>query len=223
MTKNDNSLSSAVAGLRVSYSLASLGLADADPDPFRQFHRWLEEAIAADVPEANAMTLATVGADGAPSSRTVLLKAVDAAGLTFFTNYQSRKAREMAGNPRISVTFLWKELQRQVSVEGTVGKTTREESEAYFHSRPRSHQIGAWVSAQSTRIPGRAWMEEREHAFQAKFPEAGPPVPLPDAWGGYRLLPSAFEFWQGRASRLHDRIHYARSPDGTWERFRLSP
>lgn len=222
--KNDNPAPSLpVADLRVSYALATFGKADADPDPCAQFGSWLAQAMAAGLPEPNAMALATAGADGMPSVRTVLLKGLDARGLSFFTNYGSRKAGELAENPRASVLFLWKELQRQVSVSGAIEKCSREESGEYFHSRPRGHQIGAWVSEQSSVIPDRGWMETREREFEARFPEAAGPVPLPEFWGGYRLVPDTFEFWQGRVSRLHDRIRYTLDAEGAWRRERLSP
>ncbi len=212
-----------VADLRVSYALATFDAADAAPDPFAQFKTWLEQAIAAAVPEPNAMALATAGNDGMPSVRTVLLKGADARGLSFFTNYESQKARELSENPRASILFLWKELQRQVIVSGRIEKCPREESEAYFHSRPRGHQIGAWVSKQSTAIPDRSWMEAREREYEHRFPQDSGPIPLPEFWGGYRLLPISFEFWQGRVSRLHDRILYTGSASTGWKKVRLSP
>jgi pyridoxamine 5'-phosphate oxidase len=212
-----------VADLRVSYALATFDTADADPDPFAQFKTWLEQAIEAEIPEPNAMALATTGSDGMPSVRTVLLKGADSRGLSFFTNYESQKARELAENPRAAVLFLWKELQRQVIVSGQIEKCPHGESEAYFHSRPRGHQIGAWVSKQSSVIPDRTWMETREREFQELFPENTGPIPLPEFWGGYRLLPSSFEFWQGRVSRLHDRIRYSGDARRGWEKVRLSP
>ncbi len=218
-------LSETVANLRQNYARASLSIDDTAEDPLDQFHKWLDEAIASDIVEPNAMTLATVGESGAPSARTLLLKGLEDGGLTFYTNYTSRKAKELENNAHVSVLFLWKELQRQVEIRGSVEKASPEVSESYFHSRPYGHQIGAWVSTQSAVIPNREWMEERSREFREKYPENGPdPVPLPEFWGGYRLLPNAFEFWQGRESRLHDRIYYEMTPDGEkWNRLRLSP
>ncbi len=209
-----------LADLRISYQRESLDIADTRENPFEQFRFWFDEAAEARIEEPNAMIVATVGKDGVPSARTLLLKGVDDDGFRFFTNYGSRKGQEMAENPDVSAVFLWKPLQRQVIVCGRVEKTTREESEAYFHSRPYAHQIGAWASDQSKVIPDRAWMEKREAEFKARFPEGE--VPLPDYWGGYVIRPETVEFWQGRPSRLHDRIQYRRSSDG-WERVRLSP
>jgi pyridoxamine 5'-phosphate oxidase len=222
MSNPENTLSDTVASLRLNYSHAELRLADTPEEPRAQFHRWLYEAIKAQVIEPNAMTLSTCGSDGRPSSRTVLLKGLADGGLSFYTNYSSRKAQEIEENANVAVLFLWKELQRQVSIIGQVKKASREESEAYFHSRPYGSQIGAWVSTQSVVIPNREWMEGREKELKAKYPEGGSPVPLPEFWGGYNLFPVEFEFWQGRESRLHDRICYTKLDDG-WKRERLSP
>jgi pyridoxamine 5'-phosphate oxidase len=209
-----------LADLRLSYEMGSLDEATLPSDPFELFRLWLDDAIAASVPEANAMTLATVSADGQPSSRTVLLKGFDSRGFSFFTNYHSRKGRELEENPKAALTIFWKERERQVCLRGTVTKLGREESDAYFQSRPYGSQIGAWVSEQSEVIPGREWLEQREHDLKVKYPPGH--VPLPPTWGGFVLAPQAWEFWQGRPSRLHDRMLY-RLANGVWVRERLSP
>ena len=209
-----------LADLRLNYEKGSLDEATLPDDPFGLFRLWLDDAVAASVLEPNAMTLATVSADGQPSSRTVLLKGFDARGFSFFTNYHSRKGRELAGNPKAALTILWKERERQVCVRGLVSLLGRGESDAYFQSRPYGSQIGAWVSEQSERIPDRAWLESRERELTAKHPEGS--VPLPPNWGGYVLSPHEVEFWQGRLGRLHDRILFERRGDG-WEHGRLSP
>lgn len=191
------------------------------PDPIEQFALWFADAEAAKVPEANAMTLATADASRVPSARIVLLKAADRRGFCFFTNYDSRKGRELAANPRAALCFFWQPLERQVRIEGTVEKVDCAESEAYFAARPRQAQIGAWVSQQSRPITSRVELERLEAELQQRF--AGGPVPLPDYWGGYRVVPHAIEFWQGRPSRLHDRLLYTRSESGNWTIRRLSP
>jgi pyridoxamine 5'-phosphate oxidase len=213
---------STLADLRKDYSLAGLLEKDLAKDPFRQFEKWFQEAEAAKLLEPNAMTLATIGAEGRPSARTVLLKGLDGRGFVFYTNYESRKGRELAHNPRASLVFPWLALERQVLVEGKVGKVTREESEAYFHSRPRASQLSAWVSQQSGIITGRAVLEESMKALETKY--AGKDIPLPPHWGGYRIVPETVEFWQGRRSRLHDRLRYRREADsGAWTIERLAP
>ncbi|MGI4983584.1 MAG: pyridoxamine 5'-phosphate oxidase, partial [Janthinobacterium lividum] len=191
-----------LADIRKNYAYGSLSESDVDRDPFAQFARWFDEALKSAIPEANAMTLATVGEDFRPSSRIVLIKGFDARGVVFFTNYQSRKGRELAAHPHASVLFHWIGLERQVRIEGRVVKTSAEESDAYFHSRPVGSRIGAWASEQSAVVADREAIEAREAAFRARF---GDTPPRPEHWGGYRLLPDAFEFWQGRPSRLHDR------------------
>lgn len=209
-----------LAELRKEYSLAGLNEKDLARDPFRQFEKWFQEAEAAKLLEPNAMTLCTATPDGKPSARTVLLKAVDGRGFVFFSNYASRKARELDANPNATLVFPWLALERQVIVEGTVIKVPREESEAYFHSRPRASQLGAWVSQQSAVISGRSVLEESMKLLEQKY--AGREVPLPPHWGGWRLAPETVEYWQGRRSRLHDRLRYRRAADG-WAVERLAP
>jgi pyridoxamine 5'-phosphate oxidase len=209
-----------LADLRKDYSLSGLLEKDLARDPFRQFEKWFQEAEAAKLVEPNAMTLATATKDGRPSARTVLLKGIDGRGFVFYTNYESRKGRELAENPRASLVFPWIALERQVIVEGTLAKLSREESAAYFHSRPRASQLGAWVSQQSSIITGRPVLEDAMKALEKKH--AGAEIPLPPAWGGYRLSPESVEFWQGRRSRLHDRLRYRREA-GEWIVERLAP
>src|SRR4051812_30744303 len=210
-----------LADLRKDYSLSGLLEKDLARDPFRQFDKWFEEAQAAKVVEPNAMTLATSTRDGRPSARTVLLKGVDGRGFVFYTNYESRKGRELAENPRATLLLPWLALERQVVIEGVVTKISREESAAYFHSRPRASQLSAWVSQQSSIITGRAVLEDSMKVLDKKH--AGAEVPLPPAWGGYRLAPETVEFWQGRRSRLHDRLRYRREASGDWTVERLAP
>jgi pyridoxamine 5'-phosphate oxidase len=209
-----------LADLRKDYSLAGLAEKDLAKDPFRQFEKWFQEAEAAKIPEPNAMTLATATRDGRPSARTLLLKGLDGRGFVFFSNYESRKGRELEGNARATLVFPWIAMERQVIVEGAVTKVAREESEAYFHSRPRGSQLSTWVSAQSTIISGRRVLEDSLKALETKY--AGQEIPLPPQWGGWRLLPDSVEFWQGRRSRLHDRLRYRREKDG-WTIERLAP
>ncbi len=209
-----------LADLRKDYALAGLAEKDLARDPFRQFEKWFSEAEAAKVAEPNAMILATATRDGRPSTRTVLLKSVDGRGFVFYSNYESRKGRELDANPRASLLFPWISLERQVIVEGTVAKVAREESEAYFHARPRASQLGAWVSAQSTIISDRRVLDDSLKALEQKY--AGQEVPLPPHWGGWRLAPENVEFWQGRRNSLHDRLRYRREKDG-WIVERLAP
>ena len=208
-----------IAALRTEYALKTLEERHAQPDPIQQFGIWMVEAIHAQVPEPTAMSLATVNARGRPANRIVLLKGVDKRGFVFYTNYDSRKGRELAANPAAAITFLWKELERQVRIEGAVEKVTREESEAYFATRPLGSRIGAWASPQSDTIENRAWLERRWEELAAQYGES---PPLPPNWGGYRVLPEYLEFWQGRRSRLHDRIAYARE-GSAWKVSRLAP
>jgi pyridoxamine 5'-phosphate oxidase len=207
--------------LRIDYGRDQFSEADAAADPITQFDRWFTDAQRAGVPETNAMTLATADGNGAPSARIVLLKSFDERGFSFFTNYQSRKGQQLSANPQAALCFYWQPLERQVRIEGAVEKVSTAESEAYFHSRPVSAQVGAWASAQSSVIESRQLLEVREKELAAQFGTG--PVPLPDFWGGYRVVPHAVEFWQGRPSRLHDRLRYRRSADGTWKIERLSP
>jgi len=215
-----------IADLRRDYHRAELTEADVDPDPLRQFDRWLEEAIRAELPEPTAMTVATVDPAGAPSARIVLLKARDDNGFVFFTNYDSRKGRELAANSAAALLFHWVELERQVRIEGRVTRVAAAESEAYFASRPERSRIGAWASPQSQPIPDRGWLERQFDDATRRFAAAGGDVPRPPHWGGYRVAPSALEFWQGRRSRLHDRICYrreGRAQDAHWRIERLAP
>jgi pyridoxamine 5'-phosphate oxidase len=210
-----------IADLRREYSTNGLTEADAGADPFSLFRQWFEQARAAELWEPNAMTLATATPDGIPSARIVLLKALDNRGFTFFTNYDSRKGREMAANPRVALVFMWQQLERQVRVEGTIEKVTDAESDAYFITRPLGSRLGAWASAQSKVIPSREFLETQHAELMAKYPDGN--VPRPPNWGGYRVLPTSIEFWQGRPSRLHDRILFTRRSDGSWNKVRLSP
>ena len=206
--------------IRLDYARASLDVADVSADPLAQLARWMDEAIAAAVPEPTAMTLATASADGVPSARIVLCKGIEQGGLTFFTNYESHKGRELLQNPRAALVFLWKELERQVRVTGVVQRVPRAESEAYYRTRPRGSRIGAWASAQSEPVPSRAALESRFADVEARYANEEPP--LPDFWGGYRLTPDMIELWQGRPSRLHDRLQYTRTRGG-WTLARLCP
>lgn len=210
-----------LAELRREYTLGGLRRKDLDPNPIRQFEMWFAQARAAEIAEPNAMTLSTVDAAGQPSSRIVLLKSIDHSGLTFFTNYESRKGRELAANSRAALTFFWAGLERQVNVRGTVGKLPRAEAEAYFAVRPLGSQLGAHVSRQSSVVPNREYLETRLAEVTQQFGERK--VSMPDYWGGYLLTPQAIEFWQGRPNRLHDRFEYSLQTDQTWRVVRLSP
>jgi pyridoxamine 5'-phosphate oxidase len=209
-----------IADIRTDYRRASLTEADVADDPIVQFTRWFHEAVEAQVVEPNAMCLATATPDAYPSARIVLLKDVDARGFVFFTDYRSRKGQELADNPSASLCFFWAELERQVRINGAVQRVSRAESDEYFQSRPRGSRIGAWTSAQSSVLASREALEAQLVENEQRFGEG--PVPLPDHWGGYRVIPEEIEFWQGRPSRLHDRIHFRKSA-GRWEKHRLSP
>ena len=213
-----------IADLRKDYKLASLTEADADSDPFRQFGKWLDEAIAAKIPEPTAMSLATASATthapARPSSRIVLLKGFDANGFVFFTNYNSRKGAELAGNPFASLLFHWVELERQVRIEGRIEKISAQESDAYYLSRPLGSRLGAWASPQSQVIAGREWLVGKLAAVACQYLDN---PPRPAHWGGYCVVPEKLEFWQGRSSRLHDRIHYRLVSDKRWLIERLAP
>ncbi len=213
-----------IAALRKSYELAELDESASDADPLKQFELWLDQAISGKLPEPNAMTLATVGADGRPSTRIVLVKGVGPGGIVWFTNYESRKGRELEAHPFAALQFHWVELERVVRIEGAVEKVSAAESDAYFDSRPLDSRIGAWASPQSEVIASRATLLANAARYGAKFMLR---PPRPPHWGGYRLRPDTWEFWQGRKSRLHDRLRYRGNQDATgkdiWIRERLAP
>jgi pyridoxamine 5'-phosphate oxidase len=210
-----------VARLRQEYTRAGLKESDADPNPTEQFRRWFDEALAADLHEPNAMTVATATPEGRPSARIVLLKGFDERGFVFYTNYEGRKSGELETNPYAALVFYWGELERQVRIEGRVSRVSEEESDAYFAGRPRGSQLGAWVSEQSRPVEGRSALEERLRELEAEYESRE--VPRPPFWGGYRVEPEVIEFWQGRENRLHDRLLYRRSDDEGWRRERLQP
>ncbi len=209
-----------LAQLRVDYSSRGLAEAELDPSPFVQFEAWITEAIRLDLPEPTAMSLATATPDGRVSCRVVLLKGVDS-GFVFYTNYDSDKGRALAENPFAALTFFWSAIERQVRVEGTAERTSAEESAAYFAQRPRGSQLGAWASRQSRTLVSRDALDARLRELEAEY--AGRDVPMPPYWGGYRIIPDRLEFWQGRTSRLHDRLVYVRQPDDTFRITRVSP
>jgi pyridoxamine 5'-phosphate oxidase len=211
-----------IAALRHDYVAHGLRRADLDPDPIRQFNNWFSEAAAAEIRDVNAMSLATVGADGTPAVRIVLLKGMSERGFVFFTNYESAKGQELAQNPKAALCLFWVQLERQIRINGTVEKTSAEESEEYFHSRPLGSQLGAWASKQSQPIANRDALEASLAEVKTRFGDG--PVPLPRHWGGYRVVPQTIEFWQGRTNRLHDRFRYSRAGEGdAWSIARLSP
>jgi pyridoxamine 5'-phosphate oxidase len=211
----------ALADLRTDYAQRGLTEADAGDDPFKLFDQWLADAVAAGVPEPNAMTLATRSRFNELSARIVLLRIFDARGFAFFTNYESQKGEDLENNHSAAIVFFWPVLERQVRVQGVSERTTDAESDEYFASRPRGSQLGAWASSQSGVIADRETLERGLREIEARFADG--PVPRPPHWGGYRIVPSVFEFWQGRPSRLHDRIRFRKYRRGTWTRDRLSP
>ena len=210
-----------LARLRREYAGHGLAESEADPDPLVLFHQWMSDAITAGIHEPNAVVLATSTVAGAPSARMVLLKGADARGFTFFTNYGSRKAAELDANPRCALVLPWHPLQRQVRIEGVASRLTAAENAAYFTSRPRDAQLGAWASPQSAPVPDRPFLQSRYDQMSARWPD-GVEIPLPDNWGGYRVMPATVEFWQGRPGRMHDRLRYRRTADG-WLIERLAP
>lgn len=207
-----------LSDMRRDYQLEALDIASALADPIQMLVQWIARASELSVVEANAMVLATVDQHGHPSARTVLLKGLDDGGLVFYTNYDSRKGRDLAANPQAAAVFTWLPLERQVRIEGTVERVSSEESDAYFAIRPRGSQIGATASPQSEPVPNRAWLESRFEKLEA----SGEAIPRPENWGGYRLVPRMIEFWQGRPNRLHDRLRYDHTSDG-WDIVRLAP
>ncbi len=207
--------------IRREYLLGGLRRNGLEDDPLRQFERWMQQAIESQIPDPTAMTLATVDAEGQPDQRLVLLKHTDAQGLVFFTNYQSKKAQDMAHNPKVSLHFPWHMMERQVRISGAAHKLSVPESLQYFLTRPRESQLAAWASAQSQRINSRQFLLSQFNSIKQKFLQGA--IPLPDFWGGYRVVPERFEFWQGGANRLHDRFEYRKQVDGGWSIERLAP
>lgn len=214
-------MSKSIAELRHEYALGALSESDVDPDPIKQFERWLREAMKAQLPEPNAMTLATADRTGRPYARVVLLKDCDADGFVFFTNHQSDKGRQLAENPHAALLFLWLELERQVRIEGVVEKVSPAESEAYFRTRPRENRLGALASRQSQVVVSREILDQRFAQVAEQYPDDN--IPMPNQWGGYRLKPDLLEFWQGRHGRMHDRLRYRWQKGGGWILERLEP
>jgi pyridoxamine 5'-phosphate oxidase len=210
-----------LTGMRNEYAAHGLRRADLHSDPLQQFGAWFAAALAADIRDVNAMSLATASPDGKPSVRIVLLKGFDERGFAFFTNYDSEKSRQLEANPQAALVFYWVQLERQIRITGSVQRTSREDSAAYFHSRPIGSQLGAWVSKQSEVIDARQVLDARLTEMTERFENGD--IPLPPHWGGYRVQPDMFEFWQGRPNRLHDRFRYSRQADGTWLIDRLAP
>jgi pyridoxamine 5'-phosphate oxidase len=211
-----------IADLRQNYTLTDLLETEVNSNPIEQFTSWFEEALNADLLEPNAMTLATASPNGKPTARIVLLKGYDERGFVFYTNYESTKGQQLIANPQAALVFFWDKLERQVRIEGKVSKLSAEESDNYFHSRPVSSQIGAWTSDQSRVIDSREVLQKRQQELAAKYADDAT-IPRPPHWGGFRLIPDLIEFWQGRPSRLHDRLVYRLQDDATWEIIRLSP
>ncbi|MDS4029312.1 MAG: pyridoxamine 5'-phosphate oxidase [Candidatus Contendobacter sp.] len=214
-------MNQSLAKLRREYARGALTKADVDPDPLKQFQRWLGEAITAQLPEPNAMALATADRTGRPYARVVLLKECDADGFVFYTNYRSDKGQQLAANPHAALLLSWLELERQVRVEGTVDKIPPAESEAYFRTRPRESRLGSLASRQSQVVANRQVLDERFQVLNAQYPDDN--IPMPYHWGGYRVRPEMLEFWQGRHGRMHDRLRYRRRTDGGWSLERLEP
>jgi pyridoxamine 5'-phosphate oxidase len=212
---------SSIANLRQNYTLAGLSEADVNSDPIAQFGVWFQQALDADLLEPNAMTLATATPEGKPTARIVLLKGVDPRGFVFYTNYESQKGQQLIANPYAALVFLWDKLERQIRIEGKVVKLDLEESTAYFQSRPKASQLGAWASDQSRVIPNREVLEQKLADLTTQY--TNKTVPLPEHWGGFRVIPNRLEFWQGRPSRLHDRLVYDLQDDLSWQIKRLSP
>jgi pyridoxamine 5'-phosphate oxidase len=213
-------MSISIADLRQNYTFHHLNETDVDPNPFKQFQLWFEQTLQAELPEPNAMTLATATKEGIPSARIVLLKGMSNRGFTFYTNYESHKGNDLAENPQAVLVFWWALLERQIRIEGCVEKVSAEEADEYFHSRPRESRLGAWVSQQSRVIPNREVLEQQFRDLDARYQEQD--IPRPEHWGGYRLVPRRIEFWQGRPNRLHDRLRY-RLENGAWTIERLAP